>query len=176
MLSEKRIEEADNNVKKYLREKQILKRKCNPSIISILKENASQSLILAKELYDNNKSDLWTIVISYYAMFYIASAVIRKNDWHCSDRQVHKITADMIIVLFREQVKKTLIESYESGMDEALLTIKTDEIISSLDNERKKRGQIQYEMTSEIKHSRAKTSLTRAQNFYLEMLKLLNKF
>jgi uncharacterized protein (UPF0332 family) len=58
-------------------------------------------------------------------------------------------------------------------MDEALINTKTDDLLSSFDSERKKRGTFQYDMTSEIKHSKANTSLKRAQNFYFELLKLL---
>lgn len=173
MLTKERIKEAENNFKQYLEGGLIKKKKINSQIIEILKQNSNESLILAKDTYDNDKSDLWVVVISYYSMFYIANAVINKKGWHCGDRNVHKVTADLLIVLLRDDVKK-LIKDYQDLMDDALINIKTNEIIGSFDKEKKKRGNFQYDMTSEIKHSKALTSLKRAQNFYFEMLKLLN--
>ncbi|MGE0792792.1 MAG: hypothetical protein AB7V77_01270 [Candidatus Woesearchaeota archaeon] len=172
MLTKERIKEAENNFKTYLDESLIKKKTFDPQIIEILKQNANESLILAKDTYDDDKSDLWVVVISYYSMFYIANAVINKKGWDCGDKNVHKVTADLLIVLLRDNVKQ-LITDYQDLMDEALINIKTDEIIGSFDKERRKRGSFQYNMTSEIKHSKALTSLKRAQNFYFEMLKLL---
>jgi uncharacterized protein (UPF0332 family) len=174
MLTKERIKEAEDNFKKYLDDGLIKKKNINPQIIEILKQNANESLILAKDTYDNNKSDLWVVVISYYSMFYIANAVINKKSWDCGDKNVHKVTADLLIVLLRDDVKKLIID-YQDLMDDALINIKTNEIISSFDKEKKKRGNFQYDMTSEIKHSKALTSLKRAQNFYFEMLKLLKE-
>ncbi len=174
MLIKERIKQAEDNFKSYLKEELIRKKNFDPKIIEILKQNANESLILAKDTYDNNKSDLWVVVISYYSMFYIANAIINKKGWDCGDKNVHKVTADLLIVLLREDVKKLIID-YQELMDEALVNIKTNEIIFSFERERKKRGDFQYDMTSEIKHSKALTSLKRAQNFYFEMLKLLRE-
>lgn len=174
MLIKERIKQAEDNFKSYLKEELIRKKNFDPKIIEILKQNANESLILAKDTYDNNKSDLWVVVISYYSMFYIANAIINKKGWDCGDKNVHKVTADLLIVLLREDVKKLIID-YQELMDEALVNIKTNEIIFSFERERKKRGDFQYDMTSEIKHSKALTSLKRAQNFYFEMLKLLKE-
>lgn len=175
MLNKDRIWEAKNNFKQYIEDGLIRKKTINPNIIKILKQNANESLVLAKETYEGNKSDLWVVVISYYSMFYIANAVINMKNWDCGDKIVHKVTADLIIVLLRNEIKQLLIDDYENLMDEALINIETNEIILSFDNERKKRGTFQYDMTSIVKHSKAQSSLLRAQNFYFEMLKLLNK-
>ncbi len=173
MLQDKRIKEAENNFKQYLRDGLIKKRIIKPEIITILKQNANESLILAKEICEKNKSDLWVVVISYYSMFYIANAAINERGWYCGERNVHKITSDLIIVLLKDLIKQTIVEEYESMMDNALANMKSDEIVISYDNERRKRGQFQYDMTTDIKHSKAKTSLKRAQEFYFEILKIL---
>lgn len=61
-----------------------------------------------------------------------------------------------------------MVESYEEEKDNA--TIKSDELIESLDYERKKRGFIQYNTPEKIKLARVQTSLKRAKIFFLVKL------
>jgi len=77
MLSEKRIKEAETNVKSYLKEGLIKKTEFNQNIFNILKRNAQESLNVANFLNENNKLSLWIIVCSYYSMFYLANALIK---------------------------------------------------------------------------------------------------
>jgi len=76
MLSEKRIKEAEANVKSYLNDGLLTRTEFIPGIFNILKNNARQSLSVANFLYKNNKSSLWVIVTSYYSMFYLANALL----------------------------------------------------------------------------------------------------
>lgn len=58
MLSEKRIKEAETNVKNYLKEGMVKKTDFNSKIFDILRNNAKESLSVANFLYQNNKSSL----------------------------------------------------------------------------------------------------------------------
>ncbi len=58
MLDEKRIEEAEKNVRKYLEESLLKKESFQKSIYTILHKNAQDSLDIAHFLLQNNKSDL----------------------------------------------------------------------------------------------------------------------
>lgn len=75
MLDEKRIQEAEHNVKNYLSEG-LLRKTNDPIALSILVKNAQESLKASKLLLDNT-IPLWAIVSSYYAM---CSKIV--NFWH----------------------------------------------------------------------------------------------
>jgi uncharacterized protein (UPF0332 family) len=173
MLSEKRIKEAESNVKSYLEEGLLSKTEFSSKIFDILKKNAQESLNVANFLSKNNKSSLWIIVTSYYSMFYLANALIYKLGYKVGSKIAHKVAADALIVFARNKIKQSLIESYEDIRDEALATIKSEELIEYLDYERKKRNFIQYDTPETIKISRVKTSLERARVFMLQIGKLL---
>jgi len=57
-LSEKRVKEAEKNVKSYLEGGLLRKSEFNPNIFSILKKNAQESLNVANFLDKNKKSSL----------------------------------------------------------------------------------------------------------------------
>ena len=175
MLNEKRIKEAESNVKSYLAEGLLKKTISDKNIMNILLKNAKESLRVAKEAHQNNLSELWTIVWSYYAMFYYANAVLLKLGYKIGDKIVHKVTSDALIVYVRKRLKESFIEEYEKTKEEALnlAGIKADEIIESFDFERSKRGLIQYKTVEFEKKSKAKTSLQRAKEFANEMDKLI---
>jgi len=173
MLSEKRIKEAENNVKTYLEDGILKKESFKEIVYNILKNNAQESLELAEFLAENEKSDFWVIIIAYYSMYYIANAVLYKLGYKVGDKVSHKVTADALIVYIRKKLKASLIEQYEELQKEALATIKTDSLVESFDYERKKRGFIQYQTKEFEKHSKAKTSLEREKDFNFEMKKLL---
>ncbi|MFW6231260.1 MAG: hypothetical protein ACOC32_04545 [Nanoarchaeota archaeon] len=138
MLTEKDIIQAEHTFQQFVSDGLIKKKKSNPSIITILAENANESLLLAQQTLDEGSSDLWTVVISYYSMFYIANALLRQKGWVIGDRSAHKITATALIVLLRDDVETMLIKDFEKSMDEALPKIKTDELLESFDHERHK--------------------------------------
>lgn len=176
MLNEKRIQEAENNVKRY-REDQLLW-KYEPfrkEIFETYQRNYQESLETAQKIYDQSLSSLWVIVISYYSMYYIANAVLYKIGYKVGTKISHKVTADALIVLVRNKLRKNLLEEYEEAQEEALEIIgrKVDEILESFDYEKEKRSFFQYESTAEIKREKARTSLERAKTFIFEMKKLL---
>jgi len=177
MLSEKRIKEAETNVRSYLEEGLLKKSSLNKEAINVLIKNAKESLMIADEVSQKGTSDLWVIVCSYYSMYYYANAVLLKMGYKVGEKIVHKITSDAIVVYIRGKLKDSLIENYEQTKEEALnlAGIKADSLIESFEFERNKRGLIQYRTVEIEKHSKAKTSLQRAKEFAKEMEKLLTE-
>ena len=177
MLDNKRINEAKTNMKSYLADKLIIKQAFSQVVFNTYMRNHKESLELSEHVYNNNLSNLWTIVTSYYSMFYIANAVLHKLGFKVGAKLAHKVTADALIELVRDKLKKSLLEDYESIKEEAMeiAKIKADEIIDSFDKERTKRSIFQYETTEEIKSAKARTSFQRAKEFGLEMHKILEE-
>ncbi|MBU0757726.1 MAG: hypothetical protein KKF44_06670 [Nanoarchaeota archaeon] len=175
MLDEKRINEANSNFKQYHRDGLIAKWKTNSGIIDIYKRNSQESLEVAQLLLDENKSDLWVIVSSYYSMFYIANAVLLSVGYKVGEKIAHKVTADSLIHLLRNKLTVSILENYEDTQEEALSLagIKADNLIQSFDYERVKRSNIQYNTLDFIKRSKAVTSIDRAKEFKFEIEKLL---
>ena len=177
MLDKDRIKEAETNVRVYSNEGLIKKEHLNTDALRVLLRNAQESIDSAEKLNSERISDLWVIVCSYYSMFYVANAVLRKLGYKVGEKIAHKVTADALIVYARGKLKETLIEEYENSKDEALnlAGIKADSIIESFDQEKIKRGKIQYRTDDIDKQAKAKTSLQRAKQFLFEMNVLLDE-
>ncbi len=173
MLDEKRIKEAERNIKSYLEDGLIKKDTFNSSVFSILLKNAKDSIDVSDFLLVNNKSDLWIIVAAYYSMYYFANAVIYRQGYKVGDKISHKVTSDALIVFVRHKLKRSLLEDYEKAQEEALASIKADSLLENFDKERDKRSRIQYETKEFELHSKARTSLARAKEFIFEMEKLI---
>lgn len=176
MLNDERVKEAEKNIRGYIEDNLLFKyEKFRDEVLETYKRNYKESFDIAKKLFEEDLSNLWIVVCSYYSMYYIANAVLYKIGYKVGSKVSHKVTSDAIIVFVRNKLKKSLIEDYEKAKEEALDIIgrKTDEIISSFDKEMEKRSFFQYETTEEIKKSKAKTSLERAKRFIFEMEKLL---
>lgn len=176
MLDERRVKEAENNVKAYLEDGLLWK--CTAfrkEILETYKRNYKESLDVARRLFEQDLSNLWIIVVSYYSMYYIANAVLYAIGYKIGSRVSHKVTSDALIVFVRNKLKRSLLEEYEVAKEETfeLLGRKTDEIIGSFDQELEKRSVLQYESTEEIRRAKAKTSLERAKRFVFEMKRLL---
>ena len=178
MLSDKRIKEAESNVKQYLADG-LLKKQTNETAKEMYIENSNLSLETAQKLLSLENQAyqpyLWVIVSSYYAMYYIANAVLLKIGYKVGDQISHKVTADTLIVFARHKLKKELIEEYENVKEDALelTSSKADSLLESLDFEREKRSKFQYQMDEKVKKSKALTSLERAKQFVFELKKLL---
>ncbi len=176
MLEDKRIKEAQENIKKNLEDGLILKYKTfNPNISETYNRNYIESIKLAEEIFKQNLSNLWVIVVSYYSMYYIANAVLYRLGYKIGTKISHKITSDALIVFVRNKLKKELLEKYETAKEEALEIEgkRADEIIEHFHKELEKRSIFQYESTEEIKKAKAETSLKRSKEFIFEMKKLL---
>lgn len=178
MLDEKRIKEAESNVRQYLAEG-LLKKQQNETAKQMYLENCNLSLETAQRLYSLEtefyKPSLLVIVSSYYSMYYIANAVLLNIGYRVGDKVSHKVTSDALIVFIRNKLRKELINEYESVKEDALelISSKTDSILQSLDFEREKRSKFQYQMDEQAKKSKALTSLNRAKEFVFEMKKLM---
>ena len=177
MLDEKRIKEANVNMKSYLAEKLMIKEPFKQIVFDTYLRNHQESLALADHIYNNSLSNLWAIVVSYYSMFYMANAVLYTMGYKVGEKLAHKVTADALIEFVRNRLKKSLLEDYETAKEEALDLAgnKADLLIESFDRERRKRSIFQYTTTEEIKRNKAITSFERAKEFSTEMYKLLNE-
>ena len=178
MLSDKRVKESESNIKKYLVES-LLKKQRNETAKEMYIENSYLSLETAKKLLSSEtleyKPYLWIIVSSYYAMYYIANAVLLDIGYKVGEKISHKVTSDALIVFVRDKLRKGLIEEYEDVKEDALeiISSKTDSLLESFDFEREKRSKFQYAMDEQIKKTKALTSLERAKQFVFELKKLL---
>ncbi|MBS3121279.1 hypothetical protein J4434_00160 [Candidatus Woesearchaeota archaeon] len=178
MLDQKRIKEAESNVRQYLQDS-LLKKQTNETAKAMYIVNADISLETAKKLLALESKEyhpfLWVIVASYYSMYYIANAVLLNLGYKVGDKVSHKVTADAIIVFVRDKLKKNLLEEYENAQEDAmeLMSQRADALLKSLDEEREKRSKFQYQMDEQAKQGKAVTSLERAKGFVFEMKKLL---
>lgn len=178
MLSDKRIKEAESNVRRYINEA-LLKKEKNEAAKLMYIENSDLSLETAEKLLsletETYKPYLWVIVSSYYSMYYIANAVLLEIGYKVGSRISHKVTSDALIVFVRDKLNKEFIEEYENLKEDALelISSRTDNLLESFDFEREKRSKFQYRMDEELKKSKALTSLERAKHFVFEMKKLL---
>ena len=175
MVDKDRKKEAQQNFAQYLQEGLIKKEK-NETAKAMYIKNADLSLSLAEECMNSSlKPYIWVVVISYYSMFYIANAVLLDLGYKTSDKLVHKVTNDALIVLVTDKIKKGLLEEYENAKEDALeiASIKSNEIIGFYGLEMGKRSRFQYEMAQSIQEQKANTSLGRAKQFVFEMKKLL---
>lgn len=178
MIEDKRIKEAEDNVKGYLAEG-LLKKEFNQRAFEMYVKNADNALITADKLKgledDNYKPYLWVLVASYYSMFYIANAVLLKLGYKVGRKISHKVAADALIVYARKKLKEELLKDFKEIQEEALEIIETkaDELIKNFDSERAKRSAFQYEMAEDLKKSKSLTSFERAKKFVFEMKKLL---
>jgi len=178
MLSEKRIKEAESNVKQYLAEGLLRKQK-NETAKEMYIENCDLSLETAQKLLSletpTYKPYLWIITSPYYAMYYISNAILLNTGYKVGDKISHKVTSDALIVFVRNKLKKGLIEEYEDIKEDALelMSSKADSLLESLDFEREKRSKFQYRMDEQVKKSKALTSIERAKQFVFELKKLL---
>ncbi|NOZ80740.1 MAG: HEPN domain-containing protein [DPANN group archaeon] len=162
-MDEKRILEAKKNYHAYLSEYLLKKVPFDQNIFEKFQENAIESLTVANELFESRMSYLWTIVVSYYAMFYIASAYIYRKGFKAQHKIVHKVINDTLIILAKDELEKRFLEEYEEEKEKALTL--AENMLDSFEHERTKRSTFQYEMTKELKESKARTSLERAKDF-----------
>ncbi|MFH1398480.1 MAG: HEPN domain-containing protein [Candidatus Woesearchaeota archaeon] len=167
------VKEATDNFKSYLDDGLLTKIAVKPEVVRVHIKNAKESLEVAALLLQNDHS-LWTIVSAYYAMFYMANAVLNKLNYKVGSRISHKVAADALVVLVRDRLKRKLFDDYEATRNEALQLIGSDEIIESFELERIKRSNIQYSTTDQVKKAKAITSFERAKRFVFEMEGLIS--
>ena len=178
MLDEKRIKEAESNVREYLKDG-LLKKQSNETAKMMYLENSDNSLQTAEKLLSLKDAtyspNLWVIVTSYYSMYYVTNAVLLNLGYKVGSKISHKVTSDALIVFVRNKLNKQILEEYEDTKEDALelMSQKADLLVKNLDYEREKRSKFQYRMDETAKQSKAKTSFERAKEFVFEMKKLL---
>jgi len=175
MIDEKRKREAKSNFMRYLQDG-LLKKEKSPLAKGKYIENSELSLKTANELMQSSlKPHLWVIVTSYYSMFYIANAVLIAYGYKTQQKIAHKVTADCLIVLVLDKLRKELLENYELMQQDALeiANARAESLIESYSMELDKRSRFQYNMLEQTKENKARTSLKRASEFVFEMKKLL---
>lgn len=182
MLDDEKIKIANKNVNNYLKEGLMKKKYQSNEAINIFKQKSEESMDVAELIFEKNISDLWIIVISYYAMYYMANAILSKLGYSVGDKISHKVTSDALIVFVRDKLKNKLINDFEEVQEEALSIINTskhevmvDEIIEFFELERRKRSLSQYDTNYILKKSRSETSLNRSRRFILEIKSLLEE-
>lgn len=203
MIDEKRIKEAESNVRQYLEDNLMTKKEENKNLVGFYLKTAKMSLRVAEILFNLSKEDdskeklliekefecyLWVTVSSYYSLFYVANGALASLGIKVGDKIAHKITSDCLIFYFIKTGKlaKHYFEEYEVSMKEVLEIMGIDEqefrkklqqqaleLIQTFDFERKKRGDFQYKTTTSIKENLAKTSLERAKTFLHELEQLI---
>ncbi len=203
MIEERRIKEADRNIKQYLsdgllRIKDDKHKKFAPFFI----EQAEKSLHTANLIYDVSSTDdtkqalrmeksfesyIWVIVTSYYSMFYAALALLSNEGIRVGNQIVHKVTSDALIHFFISNRRLAkMLEDYEEVRDATLQLIgreelmkrfekRADELIISYEQEMKKRSRFQYDTGEMARKSYAETSLNRAREFFSEVRKILSE-
>jgi hypothetical protein len=176
LLTQERIRKAEYNVKQYLSEG-LLTRTLNANgvVEVILKDNYLESLDVATDLLKNGKSFLWTIVCSYYAMFYAASLALFREGYKIEHKIPHKVCSDALISILRNRMKLQALEEYELAKGEALSIagLEIDDVLESFEYERIKRSRVQYGFNKGNIQIIAKTSLERAKRFIFEMEKII---
>ena len=109
-MDEKRIKQAEDNFKNYLKDGKIINvDKQNPLIYETYLKNARESLSVANLLFKNVSSSLWVVVSSYYSMFYIACAYLYKLGYKTRHEIVHQVINEALIVQGRHKIKNHLL-------------------------------------------------------------------
>ena len=118
MLAKDVIEEARKNVPKYIDEGLLNKDNSkNILILDTFKRNSEESLKVADNLFKSNLSSLWTIVCSYYSMYYVANAVLYNLGYKVAGKISHKVTSDALIVFVKNKLKEQFLEEYQEAKD-----------------------------------------------------------
>ncbi|MBT3465181.1 hypothetical protein HOD20_05635 [archaeon] len=174
MIDNKEIEIIRKKFQRLVLENRIKNPKIHKKEFFLKK--AFSSIQLAKKLVNENEYLDWVINVSYYSMFYNAVALLAYIDVDLGDidESVHILTYQAIVYYFfilNKKIEEQYIDDFKKEMEQADKRIKnlarqrSNEIISSFKNARKKRAEITYELgkTAEIKS--AQTSLRRAESF-----------
>ena len=98
MIDKFRIDEAQKNINSYLADELIKKEKFEKVVYDTYYNNSKESIKVSDILLQNNISNLWVVVTSYYSMFYIANALLYNLGYKIGNKIAHKITLEALIV------------------------------------------------------------------------------
>ena len=178
MLDDDRIRKAESAVREYLAQG-LLRKEESKAALPTFVANSDLSLLTAQKLLqiesESYRPYLWVLVTAYYAMFYVANAVLLREGYKVGELHSHRITSDALIVYVRHRLKRRLLQDYEKARQDAsaLTSTRADRLIETFEWERRNRSIFQYQMDEELKRSKALVSLERAKEFCFGMKKLL---
>jgi uncharacterized protein (UPF0332 family) len=187
MLEDEKIKESSRIIKKLISEGKITKPKIGS--VDFFIEKSKQSISVASRLLELEDeegltADMWVINASYYSIFFAATALLAKfNHKIDSEQGIHKLTYHAIVHYFfaeDKKLEKHFIEEYKDAAQEAeeLLQLsekKAEQMINDFDNEITKRKIFTYDLGRTAEKNKAKTSLERAKNFFINAEKIIKK-
>jgi uncharacterized protein (UPF0332 family) len=179
---ERDIKRAREEYEEALKSGQIKKSDDNKRFARFFFERSQNSLLTTGILYQisNNPEDksflkiddsyeafMWTIVSSYYSMFYMASALVAKKGIKVGEIDVHKNVRNAFLRLYIENsdLERKL------GIDYTACK----EMAQDLMAEREKRSKYQYDVGMSAMRKDAETSVKCARNFFEKTRKAVEK-
>jgi len=205
LLDEKKLKEIEKKVPQLRNNQEIIKDEANKRFTNLYLNNSLLSLNTAKILYEIStkntlkepfefidsefEAHLWIINSSYYSMFYMSAALLSKIGIKIkSEIGIHKKTFETLVFYFylTKKIAKQYLEEFETAQKDSQKLLATEENISIMQekahklilkysSEKEKRSIFTYNIGLKAKTSKAKTSLNRAQEFYNECLKIIDK-
>ena len=115
MIGDDEIKKAEKSIPTYLSEGLLSRDADYSRFVPFFQDNAKMSFQLASFLFkistdgqvkkqngfpEDYECLIWVVVVSYYSMFYTASAALAKLGLKVSDKIPHKVTQDALIVYF----------------------------------------------------------------------------
>ena len=187
MLDEKEKKEIRSIMLQLIKENKIVKPPTTTE--SFFLDKARNSLQVAKRILnisednaDSLESYMWVVNASYYCMFYAATALLSHFNHRIDvSAGIHKLTYHALAYYFLiddKKLQKHFIEEYKESYEDAeqLLQIsetKAVEMVKYFSFEHSKRIEFTYEIGKVAEKNKARTSLKRAENFLMEVGKIV---
>src|SRR3989338_1775799 len=127
----------------------------------------SSDLKKALRLADSYDGNAWTIVASYYSMFYVASALVALKDLKVVGGSSHLLTKSAFLRLYIEN--KVLAARLGLSYDE------TERLAPAFLSERENRERAQYEIAASVIQRDAERSLENARSFFEKIRPLIER-
>ena len=187
MLDNEEKKKSELVIKQLIKENKIIKPspKTKPFFIG----KAINTFQISKRIFkiSEDKDDplegyMWVINTSYYCMFYAATALLAHfNHKIDSEIGIHKLTFHALVYYFLiddNKLQKHFIEEYKESYEdvEQLLQISEEKAIEMVEHfsfEHTKRSRFTYDVGEVAERNKAKTSLKRAEEFLIEVRKIL---
>ncbi|MFH1682927.1 MAG: hypothetical protein ABIA37_03960 [Candidatus Woesearchaeota archaeon] len=187
MWDEKHTKESSSLIKRLIDEGKMIRPEQDRERFFL--DKSIESLQLAKRVLEISEdrddplaSPMWVVSISYYTMFFAATSLLahfkHKID---EEKSIHKLTFHALIYYFLvddNKLQKHFVEEYHDAYEEAeellrISELKAISMIEEFDFEREKRRRFTYEMGEIAELNKARTSVKRANNFLVEVRKML---
>lgn len=187
MLDDKDKQESRSIIGQLIKEGKIIKPL--PGTKDFFLTKSKESLQLSQRIFEISQDEndplesyMWIVTTSYYSMFFAATALLayfkHKID---SEIGIHRLTYHALVYYFLiddNKLQKHFLEEYKDLYEKAEELLQTSEekateMIRHFKFEQKKRNEFTYEMGKIAEKQKAKTSLERAEEFVLEIRKLI---